>query len=453
MLRLRLPLKNLLIALLASVCALCASLTLGAHHFTAVVALSASIGLCALLVLDACADVYDRPNTLFAALFFLVLVCGPGLTHASMGVFPFFYKTYDDSDVSLAALILLLFLTATTAAVLATPLRLRKEYTGKSVREPKINALPAVAVLLLFAALLALSVAIMGLSTMTATRGSITFARNPVQALVEMGGRYSAFYLLWINLWAVKARGRLWLLPLFITIPLFLLVNNPVSIPRTITIAYVIILGVTFFPFNRPIWKYLAATSYSVFLVLLAPLLHQISRGVRGGTLFASPVKYFTTSGDLDGFQSTVNVVILARDVGFMHGKQLLSAALIFVPRTVWPDKGVSTGALAAWNAGYAFTNVSAPLPSELYFDFGVVGVVLGGALFGALIVQLDQAADACRRAGRLTGLLPFVVSAAFVGIVVRGALIGVLALVGFAILLGLLVSSLETDRARPGKE
>jgi hypothetical protein len=134
---------------------------------------------------------------------------------------------------------------------------------------------------------------------------------------------------------------------------------------------------------------------------------------------------YFAT-GDFDGFQSVNNAIIFVERFGVQYGIQLVSAFLFFVPRAVWPGKAEPTGVITAESAGYTFTNISQPLPSEFYIDFGWWGVVLSGIILGWLFFRFDRwvnrgwASDPRTRlaAGWLIGFgLP----------VYRGTLLGVL--------------------------
>ncbi len=73
----------------------------------------------------------------------------------------------------------------------------------------------------------------------------------------------------------------------------------------------------------------------------------------------------------------------------YEHGKTLLVTLLGFIPRSAWPDKPVGIGqALTRYTDGFLFEHASghsiAPtLVGDFYANFGAVGVVLGGLLFG----------------------------------------------------------------------
>ena len=58
------------------------------------------------------------------------------------------------------------------------------------------------------------------------------------------------------------------------------------------------------------------------------------------------------------------------------------------------PGKGEPTGKMTAEAVGYNFTNISQPLPSEFYVDFGWTGVIIGGLVLGVFFYRLDRWID-----------------------------------------------------------
>lgn len=96
-------------------------------------------------------------------------------------------------------------------------------------------------------------------------------------------------------------------------------------------------------------------------------------------------------SGDYDAFVMIGNIRRYTNDYGIMHGKQLIGNLLFFVPRNIWKDKPVGSGSLVFSTFGRQFTNVSCPLVAEFYLNFGLLGVTLGGLLFGVLCARIDK--------------------------------------------------------------
>ncbi len=86
------------------------------------------------------------------------------------------------------------------------------------------------------------------------------------------------------------------------------------------------------------------------------------------------------------------------RYVPFGGGETLADAALALVPRVVWPDKPMSAGSgdLVSHYTGMTFgadTSVGIGVIMELFVNFGSPGVWIGMAVFGALLVLIDERA------------------------------------------------------------
>lgn len=94
---------------------------------------------------------------------------------------------------------------------------------------------------------------------------------------------------------------------------------------------------------------------------------------------------------DFDGFQQLVNTTQYVEQRGHTWGAHLGSATLFFLPRRFWPGKAVPASIPVAENRGYTFTNLSLPLPGELYLDFGAGGMALAMFGWGRLWRRLDR--------------------------------------------------------------
>jgi hypothetical protein len=81
-------------------------------------------------------------------------------------------------------------------------------------------------------------------------------------------------------------------------------------------------------------------------------------------------------------FSATIEQV--ERD-GFSYGRQLSGGVFFFVPRKIWKDKPISTGEYIGQylereykeKGKRSFNNLSNPLVSEGYINFGIVGIIL----------------------------------------------------------------------------
>lgn len=211
---------------------------------------------------------------------------------------------------------------------------------------------------------------------------------------------------------------------------LMLAMNFPLSIPRfmMISIAMVILLTVfNGFLKRRKVWLYVSAP---IAMYLVFPFLGQVTRGSEvESNFFVNSLSESMLHGDFDGFQSIMNVHLMVEEEGLSWGGRLLSAILFMVPRSIWSGKHEHTGADAAEAAGYDFLNVSMPLPGELFSNFGWVGVVVGLFLFGRLISRMDLSVEG-GIGGRYAVEIAMIgiILAAYMPILFRGALLGVIA-------------------------
>lgn len=94
-----------------------------------------------------------------------------------------------------------------------------------------------------------------------------------------------------------------------------------------------------------------------------------------------------------DAWSNGLSMQKMIADHGHTFGMQLLGALLFFIPRSIWPEKPVSSGEMMGQylmeNASLWFSNISFSLPFEFYLDFGLVGVIfaaLGMAIFVASV-------------------------------------------------------------------
>lgn len=384
----------------------------------------------------------ERTYALSATLFFVNLLVLPAMMQCSRGYFPFFSKSYPTELVNRAAFTLLLFSIALGVAHARSVRPASPALTG-----PKFEVQPARAVQLM---VLLSAIALIGFavhpSVYTTKRSDITdlvFNPTPMTVLTTGIVHYSGYYAFLVNACAFARSRRFVFLALIpVTLAIAIIVNNPLNVARFSLLALVICTLFVLLRTDRMRFKVIFAVAYTVGLVTLFPFLSQIARGARGSSLFTNVSEYYGTSGDFDGFQSLINVVNWVDQDGMRRGKQLMSALLVFIPREWWPSKGAGTGGVAAAYAGYPFTNISAPLPSEFYADFGLIGVVIGGAFVGWLMAHLDRTTE--RAQGHLGRLAALGAGAGFAAILLRGSLIGVIGPSGLGIAMGLMLAAVD---------
>lgn len=94
-----------------------------------------------------------------------------------------------------------------------------------------------------------------------------------------------------------------------------------------------------------------------------------------------------------DAFSNIMTTVDYVGVNGYAYGEQFLSAFLFFVPRSIWEGKPISTGQLVGEylidDYGFRFSNLSNPLVSEGYINFGILGVLLVAVGLAITILKL----------------------------------------------------------------
>lgn len=419
----------------------------GSENLAARVVLSGAMLIWVWILIDALGAQGERAYTLAASVFLIACLILPALIQCASGAFPFYRKSYPEDLVSAAAWMMFAF---------SAPFGLAYWMSGtqaKALEPPKLSIATGRATMLIAALAV---VALIGFAFRPADfltrRGDLELLlgrSSPIDltrtAIVRDAG-YLAFLL---NLCCIKQSGKS---PLWVLLPgtLFvaLLVNNPFNIPRFPLMALAIC---TILVMSRTATTRFKLTFVSVYLgglLTLFPFLSQWARGARGAALLPNIGEYYGRAMDFDGFQSMINIYYWVSEQGVQWGKQALSAALIYVPREVWPAKAYASGTLAAAYAGYSMTNISGPLPGELFADFGWVGVILGGFFCGWLVRRLDRAFALSR--GNIGAMASLGLGAGFTAILLRGSLINIIAPVAAALLMGLVLGIANSQRRAP---
>lgn len=172
-----------------------------------------------------------------------------------------------------------------------------------------------------------------------------------------------------------------------------LFADNPAAAPRYWTFAF--LLGITYVAFPQRQASGLLLMLIVLVGLVVAPVL-DIGRNVetlsdlQRAIHFMPPGQYLATSGDFDAFQNTILIQRWTAAEGLAWGAQLLGPLLFFVPRAIWPSKPVGTGHEVAAYFNLPNTNISAPLPAEMWVNFGLAGVVVGATVAGWLMGRVD---------------------------------------------------------------
>jgi hypothetical protein len=180
---------------------------------------------------------------------------------------------------------------------------------------------------------------------------------------------------------------------------------NPISNTRFISIAA---FGSVALAVLRP-RSPLAGRGFAVTLVVMTLAVYPLSDLMSpdsGPFTLQSALSVFAGK-DFDGFQQIINSIDYVQDHGHTFGRYLLSTLLFFVPRSLWNGKATPSAIDVAEDRGYWFTNLSMPIHSEIFIEFGVVGLVLFAWFVGRLWSRMDDA-WLHRPASRAAWLVPY---------------------------------------------
>jgi hypothetical protein len=198
---------------------------------------------------------------------------------------------------------------------------------------------------------------------------------------------------------------------------------------------------------NRRLW--LLVASMMLIFPAVTVLTHSHGEFLYGVKVneFVATLKDHYFSVNYDAWANIYTVVEMVKTQGLQWGRQLLGDFLFFMPSSLWHGKPLATGIaignyLINHHSGW-FTNLSAPLVGEGYFDFGVVGVVLYAAALAWIVSWLNRLA---RESGKWVSYPLAVYLSLFLMFAIRGSLMiafayGTGALAAFKVAAALLAS------------
>ena len=94
---------------------------------------------------------------------------------------------------------------------------------------------------------------------------------------------------------------------------------------------------------------------------------------------------------DYDAYSIFLRIIDYAGQNGVVLGKQLIGTILFFIPRGIWAEKPLATGAFLARVTGQSFTNISSPFISEGYINFGITGIFVFEMGLSILSSKFDE--------------------------------------------------------------
>jgi len=223
--------------------------------------------------------------------------------------------------------------------------------------------------------------------------------------------------------------------PLIVVVLVLLAVfNNPFNTPRFFLIACWLPVFLMFI--NGRLSFKLAYLSVIFSVMFILPILSLTTRhGLDGlgDVQYSELVNNFFITPYADVFDTLVYLIRYTNIHGFNFGYNSLGIITFFIPRSVWPGKPevVATSQIGedlVYFAGAGTSNLSMFFAGELYMDFNLIGVIVGGLFMAALIVVMRKDHEDGRG---LRSLLSYILIASL-PILLRGPLMAVLALFVF---------------------
>jgi len=227
---------------------------------------------------------------------------------------------------------------------------------------------------------------------------------NSVTALISYNFLYSLpVYIAYHSTVNLKFRFSN-VLFFLISLILLLFLRNPLFVKRYL--AGPIYLTLFFLIINKKI----KLKNYHVFLILIATLIIFFSLFSFFNEIESAQVGLFNfileairkldihsllSSLHYDAWSNFMAAIKYSEIESITYGRQLIGAILFFVPRSIWPNKPVGSGAFVAENMlmtrySFWFSNISMPFPAEGYINFGILGIILF-ALILALVSKITD--------------------------------------------------------------
>lgn len=221
------------------------------------------------------------------------------------------------------------------------------------------------------------------------------FSSNIIKLVFQYFCRPAAFFLFVVLILEtpVKSFWKKNLSLFFMAIFLFFAYNSPVATARFYAFAiWVSVIALFFFKNTKSGLKLLGILGGGIFGA-------ELVSGFRGGIQSAlnSEISFglnYWTSMTFDAYEMLASAVSYTIANGYLYGSNLLGAMWFFVPRSIWENKPIGSGAFLMeefykFNNPYGdFSNVSCPLVAESYLSFGFIGVI-GAALMAGGVARL----------------------------------------------------------------
>lgn len=359
---------------------------------------------------------------------FMVFFIGvPGYVQYTSNVYPWIYKNYLDIDNVLGALLMLnIYSISFSLGYILSNSKKNSVEKNRKASTSKLLAITLIATTL--SAYLVSQVGILNFFQSRGSVGEIIYDTNNNLAMLYAAAKFSIFSVLALTLleyrfikeqsihkkpnWKIKSS-------LLLIIACNFIINNPLSSPRfhflSMAITLMLIMGFA----KRRYFNQLVFAASPAFLYFIFPKIKDFSADRYKGE--QSLVSYLSTGVDFDSFLQLANIYKFAVETSYSLGSNIIGGIAFFVPRFIWETKPIHLGALSSEHAGYAYTNLSAPWPGELFYIIGWPSLVIGAYFSGLILKKIDSTIKKSANETTLANGVSFI-AAGFIFIVMRGS-------------------------------
>lgn len=383
---------------------------------------------------------------IYHLVFFLI----PAFFHVKENVFPFYSMAYDSYAILRGAIASNIFLLISIIGYkfVSSENVIGKEFQRPNQIQENYSNLRTAVFVLAGNVLQIFAIHHYGVLAFLVRRDTVDidiFASTTHEQLIVLGGlRGLSLICVLAAIFIYSGSGLKRKILVLVSLFVFSIINFPLAVSRTQIFSYFI----AFF-----ILKYQATIKLKLGIFMsivigvgtIFPLTSHIARGE--GSYDFSFSEYYTSSADFDGFQSFLNVINIVDVKSIAYGNQLIGAIFAFIPREYWANKPEPTGAVAAGYAGYQFTNTSAPIIAELYFDFYWIGVIFGGLLIGRILKKLDISLWNATVGGKIEIKFYLAIIFSFSLVLFRGSLMSVISPLYFEMAIVFLLFNFSRNR------
>jgi hypothetical protein len=218
---------------------------------------------------------------------------------------------------------------------------------------------------------------------------------STLQLIFDKTLRGVILYFTLITVWLYR-KQKISLARLIIVLAACLVVSFPLAMPRYLVAAlYGSILLTWHFKFQGRMNGFPIA--FIIALLVVLPVSGITRHTAEEATAhIKDPRKIYEealTYGEFDSYATLCKSINYTDSNGVTTGRQLAGAALFFVPRSIWKDKPVGSGAYMYRGysvLGKTFRSIAAPFYSEGLINFGWLGCLVFVALLALLITVYD---------------------------------------------------------------